>query len=92
MSRASKQAMDALHGALATTFKDILENGEKVVDKETGEVVRATPGASMLNAVRQFLKDNGVEAAPGTSPEVDALTRKSALPFQPKPDEHGFTH
>lgn len=92
MSRASKAAMDALHGALATTFKDILENGEVVVDKETGDAVRVKPGASMLNAVRQFLKDNGIEAAPGTNPEMGELARKTSLPFQPKLDEHGLSH
>ncbi len=90
MSKASKAAMEALHGALAKTFKEILENGEVAVDKETGAAVKVTPGASTLNAVRQFLKDNGIEAAPGSNPEMGELARKTALPFQPKLDEHGL--
>lgn len=87
--RAAGAAMDALHAALAKTFADILQNGEVVVDKETGEGIKVTPGASMLNAVRQFLKDNGIESAPGTNDGINDLARKADLPFPTQADEHG---
>lgn len=94
MSRASKAAMDAIHRALAETFKDILENGEEEVNKETGEVVRVTPKASTLNAIRQFLKDNGVDSAGGPDSPVDELaqTARQSLPFPTHTDEHGLAN
>jgi hypothetical protein len=89
MSKASNAAMEALHGVLASTFKDILENGEAVVDKETGELTRITPGAATLNAIRQFLKDNKIEAANGTNKDMNAIARMH-LPFQSENDEYGL--
>lgn len=86
---ASKKAMQALHKALADTFKDILEDGKTVIDKETGEAVKVTPDAATLGAIRQFLKDNGIEAAEGTNSDLQALNRR-ALPFDTQPDEHGL--
>ena len=91
--RAKAEVMDALHKALAETFTKILTEGEVVVDKETGEPVRVTPGASTLNAVRQFLKDNGIDSAPGQSPSLNELgTRLANLPFPVHTDEHGLNH
>lgn len=89
MSTASKKAMEALHKALADTFKDILDNGKTAIDKETGEAVKITPDAATLGAIRQFLKDNGIEAAEGTNEDLNRLAGK-ALPFMPKADEHGL--
>jgi hypothetical protein len=89
MSKASSKAMEALHGALASTFKDILENGEVAIDKETGEAVKVTPQASTLNAIRQFLKDNKIEAADGANKDMNALARMH-LPFQSENDEFGL--
>ena len=83
--------MDALHQALATTFKDILEKGEVAIDKETGEAMRVTPGASTLNAIRQFLKDNGIEAMPEAGSALKDL-QKAALPFPTQTDEHGLAN
>lgn len=80
--------MEALHKALADTFKDILDNGKTVVDKE-GEVVKLTPDAATLGAIRQFLKDNGIEAAEGKSEALNAIAGRQ-LPFMPKTDEHGL--
>jgi hypothetical protein len=56
VSTASKEAMEALHGLLAEHFSGLL-NGE-------GEVKAAD-----LNVIRQFLKDNNINAQadrPGT--------------------------
>lgn len=90
MSKASKAALEALHKALAETFKDILENGETAIDKETGEAVKITPNASTLNAIRQFLKDNSIDADPNTNPEMQALVNRASLPFPSTKDEYGL--
>lgn len=89
MSAASKKVMEALHQALAETFKDILDNGKTAIDKETGEAVKITPDAATLGAIRQFLKDNGIEAAEGKNETLNALAGRK-LPFLPKTDEHGL--
>lgn len=89
MSRASKTVMEALHGALAGAFKDILENGKTAIDKETGEAVKVTPDASTLNAIRQFLKDNNIEANVENNDALASLARRS-LPFPTQTDEHGL--
>ena len=86
---ASKKAMEALHKALAETFKDILDNGKTAIDKETGEAVKITPDAATLGAIRQFLKDNGIEAAEGKNETLNEVARR-ALPFPAQPDEHGL--
>ena len=51
MSKADIKLLEALHEALAQHFLAEIQAGE------------APP--SLLNAARQFLKDNGVEAAQG---------------------------
>lgn len=91
MSAASKRAMEQLHAALAGEMKKILEDGVKEVTKD-GEVVQVTAGAQYLNAIRQFLKDNGIEAqmgntSPGAKP-FDELKSK-ALPFLTREDDDG---
>lgn len=65
MSKATPEAMGALHGALAEHFADILKNGELVptTDSEGNTVyTRVKPGAAMMAQIRQFLKDNHIEA------------------------------
>jgi hypothetical protein len=79
MSAATKDALDKLHATLANVMTSILTKGEVAVNKETGEVVMLTPSAAHLSNIRQFLRDNGVEAAPGTSKPLASLA--SALPF-----------
>lgn len=61
---ASQEKLSNLHDALANHFADVLKNGEEELTKD-GEVVRVKPKAATLNAIRQFLKDNGIEAKPG---------------------------
>jgi hypothetical protein len=90
--RASDDALSALHQALAVQFKDILENGKTVEDRESGELVRVTPDASTLNAIRQFLKDNNIQSAPGTNKELEEMSRRVDLPFPTKTDDYGPTH
>jgi hypothetical protein len=64
---ASKELMERLHGALAKEFETMLTEGITVTDKE-GNAIKTSAPAATLNVIRQFLKDNGVEAlaAPGT--------------------------
>lgn len=70
---ASTETMAALHEALAKDLADRLRNGEQVVTKD-GEVVTVKPPAATLNVVRQFLKDNGIEAiATRGSPMQDLI-------------------
>jgi hypothetical protein len=90
--RATDDALSALHQALAVQFKEILENGKAVEDKETGEVVRVSPDASTLNAIRQFLKDNNIQSAPGTNSNLEEMGRRVDLPFPTQTDEYGPTH
>lgn len=104
MSRATRKdqlsvdALDPLHRALADHFADVLVNGEKIqwVDKETGEVRerREPPSPAMLNQIRQFLRDNNVEAA-ATSQRMRNITE--GLPFVGDSDDDdspqpGATH
>ncbi len=58
--KATEAMMAALHGLLCETFKDRIENGETIVTK-SGDVVQISCAPSLLNAARQFLKDNGID-------------------------------
>lgn len=71
-------AMEALFDLLTEEFKDQLVNGKQVVDKE-GEVVRLSPDAATLSAIRQFLKDNNISVTPGTSDPLREIA--NGLPF-----------
>lgn len=88
MSKATVNALSELHGALAREMKRILENG---VVNEDGE--RETPGASHLNVIRQFLKDNHIDTAPGNA-DMTALANAANGPKLPFPtqtdDEFGL--
>lgn len=65
-SKATKEALDALHGALAKSLADKIAKGEAT--------------AADLAVARQFLKDNGVDAIPRDNDNaLDKL--RSSLPF-----------
>ena len=66
-SKATEDLLGQLHGALALHFKSLLE-GEKPLT------------ASELNVIRQYLKDNGIEAIATESNPLGQLTE--ALPFE----------
>ena len=83
--RTDQKALQALFDSLADTMRDALENGKAVVDKDTGEIVRVTPDASTLNVIRQFLKDNNVDAVAAKGSPLDKLA--GSLPFGGVPDE-----
>ena len=52
------------------------------MDKE-GLPVALTPSPAMLNVVRQYLKDNNVNAKPGTNKDINHLI--DDLPFYEGP-------
>lgn len=56
MSRATDDALGALHGVVAKTLKEKIESGEYTA-------------ADMGNAIK-FLKDNGINADPDTDPSL----------------------
>lgn len=60
---------------LMDEFIIILENGVEVLNKE-GEAVNVRPPAPTLSVIRQFLKDNNVQAILNSDdPLVKALTK-----------------
>jgi hypothetical protein len=65
MSRATNDIMDRLHGELATSLLNRIKSGEAT--------------AADLNVVRQFLKDNGIDATPAASKPLADLV--SMVPF-----------
>ena len=83
MSKATKEAMDALHGVLAEALTNIIKDGVKTTDKD-GNVVKAPASAAFFKEAREFLKDNGIESLP-TAPGVKSLA--DALPFPAPGDE-----
>lgn len=77
---ASKTRLEELHDLLATEMKKMLDEGRKVVVGEA--VVAVSPDAATLNAIRQFLKDNGIEAPAGGTPATKDLAESATkLPF-----------
>jgi hypothetical protein len=63
-SKATLEALDALHGALAAEMASNLKDGEKVVAKDAEgnpQVLRVGVSAAMVGQIRQFLKDNNIE-------------------------------
>lgn len=78
MARASDEILASLHDALANDLARRLKDGEKVVEKGTGEIVQVDCPASTLSVIRQFLKDNEVTALPAKGSPLGKL--KDALP------------
>lgn len=72
-TKATENALGSLHGILCDHFTDILTNGEQVTDPDTGEVTFKKPSAAILAQIRQFLKDNKIEAVPETNSPLGHL-------------------
>lgn len=81
MSKATQKALSDLHGEFARKLKDILGKG-----KDGEEAI----GASHLNVIRQFLKDNHIDSTVD-NPDLQALNEatRASLPFTPEQDEFG---
>lgn len=81
MSKADKSALEALHAALADKFTDLIQE----IDVET------KGGAAMLNVMRQFLKDNGIDSvAADGSPLGKLADEMTRYPFDPS--QEGTQH
>lgn len=65
MSKATEDQLSSLHGAFAEFLKD------QLVDLKAAEDSKGM--AATLNVIRQFLKDNGIEAIPGKGGSEDAF-------------------
>lgn len=81
--RCSEEQLQELHGQLARTLRNIVIGGE-VVKNLDGQPVTLTPSPAALGVVRQFLKDNNVQANPATNPDIKDLT--DSLPFRDNND------
>lgn len=75
-SKATKQAMEDLHRALAEVLKEGLT--KKYYDEAGNEI---PPPSGLLNAARQFLKDNDIQGYPTEGSPLDALKDRLKLPF-----------
>ena len=64
--RGSEDMLADLHGLMATYFKDALMRS-----RETGEPL---PPAT-LNAIRQFLKDNGIDCVGRNNAYINDITK-----------------
>lgn len=88
----SKDVMEALHVVLAQELSRQLREGTWVED-ENGKPVKLSPKAALLNVARQFLKDNGIEAAIGKGGAIDEVSKalkdfEDELPFPTSDMEH----
>lgn len=75
---ASKEVVEGLHAALAKAFQNILDEGIKALDAD-GNPVTVTAPANYLNVIRQFIKDNDVQALALPGSAMGNLVTK--LPF-----------
>ncbi|WP_298996916.1 hypothetical protein [uncultured Desulfovibrio sp.] len=64
--RGTEDMLADLHGLMASYFKDVLSNS-----RATGEPL---PPAT-LNAIRQFLKDNGIDCVGRNNADMNDITR-----------------
>lgn len=78
MSKAgSTSKVEAIHNKLCDVFSDALDDFDP---KEKG-------AAALLNVMRQFVKDNNVEAVEAPGSRMGALAEKVAeFPFDPAED------
>ena len=74
-AKATKEMMERLHRVMAEEFVKVLEEGMTTTDKDSGEIVKLTPSPAMLNVIRQFLKDNGIE---GVAADEDSPLKRAA--------------
>jgi len=74
MKRASIDAIGVIHGKLAKVFTEALDT---IDPHEKG-------AAALFNVIRQFVKDNGVDALPAPgSPLGDLADKVAEFPFDP---------
>jgi len=74
MATAGSNDLEDLHQQLARMMRTRLEDTE------------SPPSASELSVIRQFLKDNGIEATPGNEGEAGKLAEVKNLPYPTEND------
>jgi hypothetical protein len=85
MSQATIDELGAIHSGMADWCKLVLQgipllDGEgRAVLKPDGQPWLVPPSAAHLSVIRQFLKDNSVEALPAKGSPLGSLASK--LPF-----------
>jgi hypothetical protein len=83
----SRTNLHRLRERLAREFQEILDKGEplvvngEVLKDASGNAVMQRPSSAMLNTIRQFLRDNGIDREPVDVPEDKPPLTKS-LPFE----------
>ena len=87
---ASLASLQSLHGVLSRQLTKMITHGQVVLVEETNEAgdkvqipVVISPTPAVLNVVRQFLKDNNIQAQIGKNEDLTDL--EHALPFNDKP-------
>lgn len=85
-----KTNLHRLRERLAKEFIHLMDSGEVVMNGEEplvvdGKLVMKRPSPAMLNVIRQFLRDNGIDRDPIDVPEDKPPLTKS-LPFE-EPEE-----
>jgi hypothetical protein len=71
----STPSVDQLRDALVTELLDRVQNGEKIVDKESGEVVRVAAPAATLSVAVAYLKAFPPMTVPQTATPAGLLAK-----------------
>lgn len=76
MTKATEDEMAELHGAVAVTLKDVIQEGVTVVvgRGESQAIEKVTAPAAYLAAAIAFLKNNNITADASSNQELDDLT------------------
>jgi hypothetical protein len=77
-----------IYDGFVDTLKDIVKHGETYVDGD-GELKRKTPAASTLNVIRQFLKDQNMQATAAHKGLREVSAGARLYPFKPGEDNEG---
>ena len=67
-----RTTLEGLHEDLALELRDAIKNGMRTVDKK-GRIVRHPASPAYLNVVRQFLKDNNINALPTNNNSLQSV-------------------
>lgn len=67
-----RNTLESLHEVFASELKDGLVHGMRAVDKE-GNEVRQPANPAYLNVIRQFLKDNNIQATASNGNSLEAI-------------------
>jgi hypothetical protein len=82
----------AMFDSMVDTMASILKDGEETVTKD-GDVVRCKPKAATLGVIRQFLRDQNINASPEHHDGLSILATKFRdAPFAPDEDSADDNH